>query len=316
MLQGIYIGPVAFLVYTSAIVNAIGNDNIKTIAYADDTQLYLSCRPNQESLSQNITLLEQAVSSIRRFMLTHNLKINDSKTEFLIIGSKHSLNEITSNNIKISVGQCEISPAETALNLGVYFDSKMSMTPHINNITKKSYFQLIKIHQIKKYLTKNVTESLIHSFITSNLDYCNSLLVNLPKKQISKLQKVQNAAARLITNSSRFTHITPILRDLHWLPVNERVTYKILILVFKCLHGMAPSYLSSKISSYEPRRPLRSQNKNLLVIPEVDNNYGKRSFYFAGPSMWNSLPESLRSLDSLSAFKSRLKAHLFRLAYL
>ena len=123
----------------------------------------------------------------------------------------------------------------------------MNLNKQINNVCKLSYFQLTKIRQIRKYISDSVAKKLIHAFISSSLDYCNSLYYGLPKYMIAKLQGVQNAAARLVTSVSKYEHITPSLRELHWLPVSFRVNFKIAILVFKCLNNMAPLYLSNLI---------------------------------------------------------------------
>ena len=110
--------------------------------------------------------------------------------------------------------------------------------------------------------------------------------------------------------------ITAVLRRLHWLPVKWRINYKIVVLVFLALHGLAPAYVSTFITPYEPRRALRSTGKALLCVPRHNlERYGRRSIYCAGPVLWNSLPEDMRLADSLNSFKSHLKTHYFKLAY-
>jgi hypothetical protein len=132
-----------------------------------------------------------------------------------------------------------------------------------------------------------------------------------------KLQYVQNAAARLVTLTHKREHISPILIELHWLPVKQRIEYKLLLLTFKALNGSAPSYLSNLIKSYKPSRSLRSSNSNLLEKHTTFNfkMYGKRAFKCAGPELWNSLPHDLRFIPSLNVFKKKLKTHLFNKAY-
>ena len=309
--QGSCIGPIAYLIYTSAISDIIARYNINIMSYADDTQLYISTKPDITSINQSIITINKCIHEIRQFFLSHQLKINDSKTEFTILGNRHQLRKINNNDIYITVGLNRIYPSDTVRNLGIYFDSEMSFSSNINNICKKSYFQLHKLHQIKYYVTPKILESLVHAFITSNLDYCNSLYINLPKKTINKLQKIQNSAARLITGSSKYCRITPVLQQLHWLPVSERVTFKVLTTVFKCLNNMAPRYLSDRIKVYVPTRNLRSINQHKLIETHTTNNYGKRSFFYAGPFLWNQLPLDMRTLTSYSSFKKKLKTHIF-----
>ena len=309
--QGSCIGPIAYLIYTSAISDIITRYNINIMSYADDTQLYISTKPDIASINQTIITINKCIHEIRHFFLCHQLKINDNKTEFAILGNRQQLRKIYNNDIYITVGLNRIYPSDTVRNLGFHFDSEMNLSCNINNVCKKSYFQLHKLHQIKYYLSPKILESLVHAFITSNLDYCNSLYINLPKKAINKLQKIQNSAARLITGSSKYCHITPILQQLHWLPVSKRVKFKVLTTVFKCLNNMAPKYLSDNIKIYIPTRNLRSINQYKLIEPPTTNNYGKRSFFYAGPFLWNQLPLTIRKLTSYSLFKKELKTHIF-----
>ena len=170
------------------------------------------------------------------------------------------------------------------------------------------------IWRIRSYLDKPPLVILIHAFITNKLDYCNSLLTGLAKYLIKHLQSVQNAAARLVSGSKKQDHITPVLHELHWLPVEKRITYKTLLITFKCLNNLAPSYLSDLIIQYKPTRRLRSSSKNLLVIPRTNTiRYGEGAFCAVAPRLWNGLPLHKRSINSLECFKKKLKAFLFTL---
>ena len=141
------------------------------------------------------------------------------------------------------------------------------------------------------------------------------MLFGLPDNVLCKLQSVLNAAARLVSGTSKFDHITPVLKDLHWLPIKQRIKYKTILLVFKALNGLAPSYLSDKLVK-KTDNGLRSSNQNLLIIPRTNlKSYGDRSFSTAGPKLWNSLPKGMRQLTSLESFKSKLKTYLFTEAF-
>ena len=160
-------------------------------------------------------------------------------------------------------------------------------------------------------------EMIIHAFISSRIDYCNTLFTCFSKKSVNRLQTVQNAAARLLTGTRKRDHITPILYSLHWLPVNFRIHFKILVLTFRALHDQAPSYISELLRPYSPSRSLRSSDQLLLMTPRTRfKTRGDRSFQASAPRLWNALPLDLRSLESTEVFKRELKTYLFRQAFI
>ena len=282
--------------------------------YADDTQLYIPFSCNDKlSLNDAMKRIEICLDDIDNWMTLNKLKLNKDKTEFLLFSSKHNPQQ---SSPVLHLGNDFIKPSAHARNIGVIFDSTLSMVPHVNNICKTSFYHLRNIARIRKFISFKTTETLVHAFITSKLDNCNSLLFGLPKTLLNKLQSVQNAAARLITLSRKHHHITPILIDLHWLPVADRIKYKILLLTFKSLNGLTPSYINDLITKYQPTRNLRSSSTLLLTsIPYSLKSYGYRSFSVAAPELWNSLPPKIRTISSLTNFKSELKTYLFKLAF-
>ena len=170
-----------------------------------------------------------------------------------------------------------------------------------------------KVGHLRKFLNPLSSEKLVHAFITSHLEYCNSLLSGLPDKHISRLQRIQNASAQIIKCAKRSDSISRLLQDLHWLPVHLRVKFKILLTMYKCVNGSAPDYLCELISSYTPARRLRSLSQSLAVQPKVaSKTYGERSFSFMGPFLWNSLPTWIRTLPSIPSFKKHLKTYLYK----
>ena len=195
---------------------------------------------------------------------------------------------------------------------------KLSMNSHINKICNTSFYYLHNIKRIRKHLARNSTETLIHAFVSSRLDYCNSLLYGLPQAQINKIQRVQNAAARLIFKQPKISHITPVLHQLHWLPVKYRIEFKILLFTFKAIHGMVPDYICKLVRRKSPDRySLRSSQRIILEIPsgKIFSTLGGRAFCYAAPNLWNNLPREITSLDSLSSFKCHLKTYLFKQAF-
>ena len=161
-------------------------------------------------------------------------------------------------------------------------------------------------------LSRGDTQKLVHAFVTSRLDYCNSLLSGSPQTVVKSLQLIQNAAARVLMKIKKRDHISPILASLHWLPVKSRIEFKILLLTYKALNGQAPSYIRDLIVPYVPNRALRSQSAGLLVVPRISKSrMGGRSFSYQAPLLWNQLPVLVREADTLSTFKARLKTFLF-----
>ena len=317
--QGSCIGPLLFVVYASKIFEIVDKHNLEIHCYADDSQLYLSFCPNNIANQEAaLARVERCIEDIREWMLNDKLKLNDDKAEFIIIGTSQQLAKVSINTLR--VGAATITRVSSARNLGSWFDSKLTMEIHISKTCNSAFYYLYNLRRIRKYLSKDNTKTLVHAFISSKIDYCNSLLYGLPEYQLNKLQRVKNMCARLICNESKYCHITPLLADLHWLPVKFRIEFKILLIVFKIFRGLAPSYLSFlNISKPVSKYNLRSSNDStLLSYPKIKPKatLGERAFAFAAPKLWNALPRPIRESTSVDTFKRKFKTHLFEKAFL
>ncbi len=173
-----------------------------------------------------------------------SLKLKDDKTEYLRFLPHH---KDRSSTTPITIGTESIDTSSSAKNLGVIFRSNLSLLSHINTIMKAAYFQLHKISRVKRYLTPQALRIAVHALISSKIYYCNSLLFGLPKYETNKFQNIMNSAARMIHGSNKFCHITPLLKELHWLPVEFRICFKILCLTYKAINGLSPTYLAEQI---------------------------------------------------------------------
>ena len=172
-------------------------------------------------------------SEIRAWMLIHELKLNDDKTEFIIFQSKYHENRYSTSSLNFQ--NIIFEPSDSVRNLGAYFDKYMTMERHVSELCRSSHYHLRQIGQIRKYLTRDACSNAVRSAVLSRLDYSNALLGGLRKMDLIRLQRVQNRAARLVTRTKTQDHITPVLRDLHWLPVSSRIDFKLCLYMYKAL---------------------------------------------------------------------------------
>ncbi|XP_053506437.1 uncharacterized protein LOC128623388 [Ictalurus furcatus] len=203
-------------------------------------------------------------------MREHHLKLNPAKSELLVIPGCPSIN----HNLTVQRSSTTLKPTWTARNLGVILDDSLTFIDHISTTARSCRFILYNIKKIRPYLTEQATQILVQALVISKLDYCNSLLSGLPASSIKPLQMIQNAAAHLVFNQPKRTHVTPVFISLHWLPVAARIKFKALMLTYKILSGIAPSYLSSLLKAYVPSRNLQSISDRRLV---VTTQHGSRS---------------------------------------
>ena len=173
-------------------------------------------------------------------MLADKLRLNDSKTEFLIIGTKQQLSKISSYHL--TIGSATVPPVNSARNLGTWIDTSLALQDHINKACRAAYFHIYNIRHIRNFQTKDATQILVHALVISRIDYCNGLLYGLPVVTVAKFQRLQNSAARLISLTSRFHHITPVMKSPPWLPVKYRILFKVAILTFKISNRLSPDY--------------------------------------------------------------------------
>lgn len=300
--QGSVLGPVLFNMYTRSLYNIISDAGFSTSGYADDSNARISF-PTCFQLHVTSEKLPQLMDKITNWMNRFFLKINPDKTEIILFQPTSLNSKPTINGTILSTGEC-IRFSEFVKNLGVILDRFLNFEIYINSIVSHSFKLLKDISSIRNLISVRETESLVHAVITSRLDYCNSLFYNLRKSDIEKLQKVQNAAARVVLKLRKRVSVRAHLVQLHWLRVEERIVFKLLVTIFKCLNGMAPVELSSLIN-------VNNAETCTLKLVFKDTVYGRRSFQYVAPRLWNALPTLIRKLESLESFKSNTKYHLF-----
>ena len=311
--QGSVAGPIFFIMYILPLGEIIAKHGLNYMFYADDQQDYLGIK--FESFKCSWELIKPCILDVRTWLLVNLLKNNATKTVFSLHGTSQQLAKL--GNVTFELEGVEFVPQCNVKSLGVVFDASLSMKPQVNAVCKRAWHELHNINCIRGSLDKEAAAEIIHAFVTSHIDHSNALLYGLPKCTITKLQKVQNAAARTLTGLHKWEHITPVLVRLHWLPVAARVEFKLLTIVYKCLYSNGPEYLKDLLVTYTPSRSLRSSDDSrLLLEPRTKlSTGGDRSFHKAAPVLWNKLPHEIRHSISLSQFKSRLKKHLFVQSY-
>ena len=187
----------------------------------------------------------------------------------------------------------------------------MTMKAQVSGIVKSATYHTRNISRVRKYLTVDSAKKLVNSLVTSRLDYCNSLLAGIGDTQIKRLQRVQNYAARVTLRLPR--SIDPPLAELHWLPISQRIKFKIAVIVYKALNGQAPNYLSELLHRFEPPRSLRfNQDNYLLNQPRAALvTGGDKTFRVNGPRVWNTIPQAIRCSADINCFKRSLKTFYY-----
>ena len=306
--QGSVMGGKCYNMYAAPLGKIAHDPGVQKKAYADDNNLYVAfALESVDDKLAAVSLLEQCLENIGCWMKNNLLKLNDDKTKVIVFAPKKFDGKYT--DLCVTFNEWIIKPKPLVKILGVLFDSTMTLEKHINKKTKSAYFQIRNIWTIRPYLTENATRSLVNALVMPKLDYCNSLLAGLPQYLIRKLQRSQNAAARLIKRRSKRSRITPVLKELHWLPVLYRIKFKILLVTYKALNGAAPSYIYKLLPEF---KTLRSDHLKFQLSKFNFKKLGGRAFKNIAPELWNGLPLHIRISETVVIFKKQLKTFYFK----
>ena len=300
--QGSVLGPVLFNLYAKSLYDVISAAGFDTSGYADDSNARLSFSLKfQHSVITHH--LPDLMDKITQWMNSFFLKINPDKTEIILFVPQSLKLLPTINGTIFSNGTC-IRFSNTVTNLGVKLDRFLTLEPYVNSTVALCYKQLKDVSSIRHLIEKKHAEMLVHSIISSRLDYCNSLLYGLKNSVIDKYQKVQNAAAHVVLKLRKRNPIRQEIVNLHWLRINERILFKLLVMVFKCINNMAPVELSSLLTFH-------SIDQCTLRYVFLNSVHGRRSFRYIAPRLWNALPIATRKITVLANFKAKAKYLLF-----
>ena len=305
--QGSVLGPVLFNIYIRSLYKYVENCGFNIKGFADDHQLYVSFTPNFQFhyLSQKINVVLNALTKWTDLFF---LKLNPDKTQIIVFGPKSVKNNIHINGTFIDNDKSCIRFSSIVKNLGVLFDADMTFSAQVKQVVSSVFMNIKNISRIKSFLTTHEKNILMCSFALSKLDYCNCLYYGINSELLKKLQYAQNSAARLIFQRRKFDHVTDIFMELHWLPVQMRIIYKVVLTVHKCLYQTSPMEINNLVI-FESTRTFN------LQIPRCFTSHGDRAFSVYSAKEWNTLPLYLKTETSTINFKKHLKKHLFDLYY-
>ena len=297
--QGSVLGPVLFNIYTRSLFDVIKNCGFSTSGYADDNNALqsFSLHCEYDLITEQLPKL---MSLIKDWMNAHFLKINPDKTEVIVFLPENLRNKQIINGAFLE-GEC-IRFSNTVKSLGLNLDRCLNMEHHVNSTVSLCYKLLSDVSCVRHLLSDEDTESLVHSIVSSRLDYANSILYGINKSLLKKYQCVQNYAARIISKRSKRQSVSDVLTKLHWLPIEKRIIFKLLTFTYKILNGLAPECFATFISI---------RDNYLLDNVYLNSSYGRRSFTYTAPRFWNALPFNIRSCVSLDIFKRLTKNYLF-----
>lgn len=312
--QGSVLGPVLFSVYTCTLYELLTRLRVHCHFYADDTLLYISV----SNFDDCVSFLQSTFDAIMKWMKSRHLKLNVSKTEVMFIhGNVPSLRKFTLNYLLL--GGLKVDIVKSSRCLGVLIDAGLTFVDHISNVIRTCHLQLRNLYAIRRYLNCESLSILVHSMVVTHIDYCNCILLMIPRFQLQRLQKVLNRCARLIFGLPPRTPTSNYLRQLHWLTIEERIEFKVCLLVYKALVFERPKYICEMISPKEvvensvlTRSCVRSRE---LEEPRSVNDgltKSSRSFRYTAPRLFNKLPMNVRNASDVMSFKKALKTHLFQ----
>ncbi len=223
----------------------------------------------------------------------NGLLLNPAKSDILWTGTCPQVLSVSNLTSQIHIATT-ISLSKTVKIAGVIIDELFTFDQHVSEVCRVSNYHLRALSHIRRYLDEATANTIATSIISSRLDYCNSLFTGLSDYNFLRLQRIQNRAARIVTNSRGPVSCSALLKQLHWLPVPNRVDYKVALLTFKTLCFQQPAYLSSMLHLYTSGRALRSTSQHLLAVPASKTAFHARAFSVYAPKLWNRLPQALR----------------------
>ena len=305
--QGAILSPLLFCIYLNDLPMAPNFCNLESCV--DDSKLFMSFTLLE--LDAAVEKLEQDLHSVAHWCCENHLLINPDKTKLLFLGTRQMLSELQEDP-RVTFLSKILKPTDSAKDLGVFLDPNLTYDHHISRVVSSCLSKLCQINRVKKSFDKTTLELLIMALVFNKMLYCSSVWANTSLQNVNRLHSIQNFACKIVTNTRKFDHVTPLLRELNWLPVKEQLLYRDTVLAYKCQNGLAPQYLMDKFSKRSSIHNRYTRARDSLQIPLFRTKAGQRSFVFRGTNIWNNLDDDLKKCTSLTSFKRALRDSLLR----
>lgn len=302
--QGSIIGPILFSVYINDMSKSL--KDYLLIQYADDTQFLISGSVNE--IEDLVNRGENALRDAKKYFQINGLNVNEKKTQCIFIGSRQLISRIPPN-VQIYFGETPITPSQSVKNLGVYIDQYMLFDVHINHIIKKVNGILMFINRIKVRFNETSRKMIVQALALSIINYCCRIWGMTTKEQLEQVQKVQNFAAKIAQgNARKFDHVTPILKELEWMKIEDKIKFDICMFTFKVIHQLVPDWLF-KFSTVGETQTRPTRQSNNLFVRRTNTDMGTRAISVRGPKIWNNIPNDVKT-SSIQVFKGKLKKYI------
>jgi hypothetical protein len=304
--QGSVLGPLLFTIYIRDLGECIQEMGIRYVVYADDVQLLVNVKPSE--FSSGIKKVEECINRIHKWASNNYLKLNSLKTEFIVFGTREQLSKIPTGEIEINN---EKYPLKSVVrNLGIFLDSQLQFSHHIDRICRSAYANLRMLQSIRNSISNNQFAILSHALVLSRIESSPSLLYGVNDKQLKKLQRVIKATFRVTYRFKRCDRIEDEMRKSGWLSIGNRILLRLLMILHTVITTGKPSYLARLISHSSNEHALRSHSRGDLAALGARTEMGKRAFMYAAPRIWNQMDVKIRTMPRRETFRSEAKKWL------
>ena len=306
--QGSVLGPILFSVYVSPIGSIASQHNLLHQQYADDAQFFIEL--SSPTCHPDVHQLELGLQHLHNWLCANGLCLNPDKSDAILFGTSKRLQSF-SHVTQVNVAGCPVALSNSIVTLGVTLDQCLNLNAHVSAICRSSFFHIKAIRHCRASLPIDVRVTLATALVQSRLDYANSVLLNTTEHNLQKLQRIQNYLAKSIFPVYPPIPSAELVHSLHWLPIKDRINFKVAVLVYGLLNSHQPTYLTDLLSHRPAARTLRSADYQLLDQPRCATAFGGRAFAVTAPRIWNAIPLDIRSAPSVDAFRRQLKTYLF-----